>query len=357
MRIRPEDLYPPASGRPTRRPIDVRSPGEVARGALPGAVALPILDDDERHAVGLTYAEQGQEAAVAVGERITQPHMHTRRMAWREAADAEPSVFVCWRGGMRSDLARTLSDRPDVPTVEGGYKAVRGYLTDAVPPSLARRTPFVVTGPTGSGKTELLRALEAHPDLLALDLEGAAEHRGSAFGATGPQPAQATFEHRLALPLLLGREPLLLLEDESRNVGSVHLPAAVFDVVRSAPLVRLETTDDARVRRIHAEYAADPARRDGVAAARATLSAAIGRLKRRLGGATTERMVAVLEDVEAQGAWFDPEAFRPVVLPLLHDYYDPLYRKATPDAGRSVAVRGTEEEVRSWIEMRAREAA
>ncbi len=355
--MRPEDLYPPAGGRPARRPIDVRSPGEVAKGALPGAVALPILDDDERHAVGLAYAREGQEAAVAVGERVTAPHLHARRAAWQAAADGEPSAFVCWRGGMRSDLARTLSERPDTPTVEGGYKAIRRHLMDGLAPSLARRTPFVVTGPTGSGKTDLLHRLAGRGGLLALDLEGAAEHRGSAFGAMGPQPAQATFEHRLALPLLLGREPFVLLEDESRNVGGVHLPAAVFDVVRSAPLVRLEVSDAARLHRIHAAYAAAPARREGVPAARAALAAAIRRLKRRLGGATTERMVAVLEDAEAQGAWFDAEAFRAVILPLLHDYYDPLYRKATPDEGRAVVVRGDEEEVASWIELRTREAA
>ena len=35
--------------------IDVRAPVEFARGALPGAVNLPLRDDAERHAVGIRY--------------------------------------------------------------------------------------------------------------------------------------------------------------------------------------------------------------------------------------------------------------------------------------------------------------
>jgi tRNA 2-selenouridine synthase len=206
-----------------------------------------------------------------------------------------------------------------------------------------------VTGPTGSGKTELLRAVQRLDGLLALDLEAAAEHRGSAFGATGPQPAQATFEHRLMLPLLLGDEPRLLVEDESRNVGRVHLPAPLHEVVRSAPLLVLEASLEGRVRRIHREYALEPARRHGREATLATLVAGVRRLRRRLGAAPTDRMAAVLEDVHAQDAWEDVEAFRPVIEPLLRDYYDPLYRRATPTEGRRVAARGPHEELLRWL--------
>ena len=33
--------------------IDVRAPVEFAQGALPGAVNLPLMIDDERHQVGI----------------------------------------------------------------------------------------------------------------------------------------------------------------------------------------------------------------------------------------------------------------------------------------------------------------
>jgi tRNA 2-selenouridine synthase len=353
MLVRPDDLYPPRAGAPARRVIDVRSPGEVARGAVPGAVELPILDDDERHAVGLRYAEEGQEAAIEEGRLRTEADMPRRTAAWRTAAAEMPSAFLCWRGGMRSELAQRFADHPGTPRVEGGYKALRAHLTASLEPSLARRRTWVLTGLTGSGKTELLTAAASLPALLALDLEGAAEHRGSAFGATGPQPAQATFEHRLLIPLLLGDEPTLLLENESSNVGRVHLPAPVHELVRSSPLLVLEEGLEARVRRIHREYALAPSRRHGEEATLAELVGAVRRLKRRLGAEPTERMAAALEDAHAQGAWHDPEAFRPVIEPLLRDYYDPLYRKATPTEGRTVAARGGREELLAWMRTNA----
>jgi tRNA 2-selenouridine synthase len=321
----------------------------VARGAIPGAPTLPILEDDERHAVGLRYAEEGQAAATREGELRTRDDMARRAAAWRAAASERPSAFFCWRGGLRSELAQRLAGDPATPRIEGGYKALRAHLVGSLPGSLARRVPLVVSGSTGCGKTELLATAAELPTILALDLEGAAEHRGSAFGATGPQPAQATFEHRLAIPLLLGCEPWLLLENESRNVGRVHLPAPLYEVVACAPRIVLEASLDERLRRIHRDYADVPARRRGVEPVLAELQEAVRRLRRRLGAEATERMIEVLSEVRRQGAWHDPEAFRPVIEPLLRDYYDPAYRKATPEQGRPVLARGDREELLEWL--------
>ena len=347
--ISPRSLFPPRAGAPTRRLVDVRAPVEVARGAIPEAVHLPILTDEERHAVGLRYAEEGQDAAVAEGERLTAPDMPRRARAWREACDEAPSAFMCWRGGMRSERAQGFAGHPDAPRVDGGYKAVRAHLVESLEASVARRRPLVITGPTGSGKTELLAAAAHLPSLLALDLEGAAEHRGSTFGSLGPQPAQATFEHRLALPLLLGDEDTLLLEDESRNVGRVHLPEPLYRVLRTAPLLVLEDTLQARLRRIHREYVVAPALRNGEEAALEGLAADVARLRRRLGAERVEALTAVLRDAYDQNAWHDPEAFRPFIEPLLTRYYDPLYRKATPDGERTVLARGDREELLAWL--------
>lgn len=352
--IAPADLFPAGGGGPARRVVDVRAPSEVARGEIPGALALPILTDLERHEVGLRFARDGQAAAVAEAERLTRADMPRRVSAWRRACEEAPSTFLCWRGGMRSERAQALTGDGRTPRVEGGYKAVRGYLLASVPGSLARRTTVVVTGPTGSGKTELLARVAAHPDLLALDLEAAAEHRGSSFGAMGDQPAQATFEHRLALPLLLGSERTLVLEDESRNIGRVHLPAPVYDALRSAPLLVLEDDLSARVRRIHRDYAVTAAHRHGQAAAFAELEAGILRLRRRLGARLTDTLAGALRDAHESGAWDDVDAFRAVIEPLLTEYYDPLYRKATETAARPVLARGDGEELSAWLTSDAR---
>lgn len=87
MLVSPAELYPPLAGAPTRRGIDVRSPAEVARGAIPDTRVLPILEDDERHAVGLRYAQEGPEAATYEGEARTREAMPVRAAAWRAAAE------------------------------------------------------------------------------------------------------------------------------------------------------------------------------------------------------------------------------------------------------------------------------
>ena len=43
--------------------IDVRSPSEYALDHLPGAINLPVLDDDERRVVGTLHAQESAFAA------------------------------------------------------------------------------------------------------------------------------------------------------------------------------------------------------------------------------------------------------------------------------------------------------
>ena len=50
--------------------IDTRSPTEFAKGSLPTAVNLPLMNNDEREAVGRCYKEQGQAAAIRLGHEL-----------------------------------------------------------------------------------------------------------------------------------------------------------------------------------------------------------------------------------------------------------------------------------------------
>ena len=43
--------------------IDVRSPGEYQRGTIPGAVNIPLFDDEERALIGTLYKKEGTEEA------------------------------------------------------------------------------------------------------------------------------------------------------------------------------------------------------------------------------------------------------------------------------------------------------
>ena len=351
MQVAAADLYPPGAGRPRYRLLDVRAPIEVERGALPWSVNLPILEDDERHRVGIRYQEAGQEAATALGYELTEPHMAARVAAWRSASAEQPSAIFCWRGGLRSELAQRFLGCDDVPRVTGGYRALRRHLQAALPGAVARKRPLVVAGLTGVGKTELLQALGVLPDVQALDLEAAAHHRGSAFGGlTLPQPAQASFENRLAAELELSPAPWLLLEDEGHKIGVREVPESIVRMIWSAPVLLLELPMAERLVRLHREYVAEPAAAHGIEATRNTLEAVLLKLKRRLGGALVARAHAALADAVAQGAWFDPAAHAGWLGEVLERYYDPVYAKALQKLARPVAARGTHEELIAWMD-------
>jgi tRNA 2-selenouridine synthase len=347
--IAPADVYPAGGRSPGFTVIDLRAPIEVARGELPGSVNLPILEDQERHLVGIRYKEAGQDAAVDLGHRLTEEAMPRRVAAWRDVARRGPAVVTCWRGGMRSSLAQGFLGHPLVPRVEGGYKALRAHLLSGLEGALGGRRVLVLTGMTGTGKTDLLESLAGSPGLLALDLEGLARHRGSAFGALGPQPAQQTFENDLAARVVLDDGRTILLEDESRRVGALHLPEPLFRRMTEGPVLLLEAPWHERIARIHRQYIVEPAERLGRDRALAALKEATGRLRRRLGSDLVEGLLAVLDSAFAGDEWRMPETLEPFIGPLLSEYYDPLYRRAVEAMGRTVIARGTRGELEAWL--------
>ena len=345
--LEPPDLYPAYKDVPAFQLLDVRAPVEVARGAMPFAAYGPILSDEERHEVGIRYRQAGQDEAVALGYDLTDAVMDERVRAWREVCEAGPTAVMCWRGGMRSKLATEFIGRADVPRVRGGYKALRNYVMGELETSLAKKEAYVIGGMTGSGKTALLHDLSGQKDILALDLEGEAKHRGSAFGSLlEPQSAQATFENSLAVKLLLSSQRVLLLEDESRNIGHRQLPEPIFQAISEGPVILVEESVASRVNQIHQDYVLSLSDAHGVEATKTYLQESLLRLKKRLSAEVVARGVKGLE--AAQSAWADPSAHT-WIEPLLSEYYDPLYRKGLKTMNRPVIFRGSREECKLWI--------
>ncbi len=352
-------MYPIGAGAPARALLDVRAPVEVGRGSLPFAAALPLMTDDERHLVGVRYAEAGQAAAVALGYELAGPHLPERTAGWRTAAEraaaaGTPLAVTCWRGGLRSRLVTEMIDRSDVDRVEGGYKALRALLTAGLAAQLTRFETIVVTGLTGTGKTDLLTALAGAPGLHALDLEGLARHRGSAFGAEDrPQPAQATFENAVGAEVRLAPDGLLVVEDESRYVGRRLLPDALSAVMETAPLVVLEAPRAERIARIHDAYVVRPTARHGAAAVAERLENDVHRVRQRLGGGRTSEVLAALS--EARSAWEDAEAHAVWIGRLLDGYYDRLYARARERKARPVLAQGDAPALLAFLRSRAAE--
>ena len=329
--------------REARPLIDVRSPAEFRRGTVPGAVNLPLLTDEERDAVGKTYKTDGHDAAVALGHELVADHNKASRVAsWRAFAAEHPQALItCWRGGLRSQIAQAwLADAGiDLPRVSGGFKALRHFCLDTMQTASTRRF-VVVGGRTGSGKTQVVRAASAH-----VDLEAIANHRGSAFGGFAtPQPAPVTFENALAVALLkLSPEQPVAVEDESRTIGRLAVPVALYNAMQHAPIVLLEVNDADRIDNIYREYvveADDP---------EPHLTAALSRIERRLGGVRSREIAALMDTAFRADASGRGDAHRSWIRRLLEYYYDPMYDYQLAGKKDRIVMRGGTREVVDYL--------
>jgi tRNA 2-selenouridine synthase len=352
--IVPADVFPLGGKKAAFQLLDVRAPVEVHRSRIPGALSLPILNDEERAAVGTCYHVHGNAAAVALGVELTAPHREARVARWREAVGASerPTAFACWRGGQRSGIATRWLGDPNVSRVQGGTQALRRYLMASLESQFAQTETLVISGLTGCGKTDLLHALlkVVPQDVLALDLEGLANHRGSAFGGfPAGQPAQQTFENDLAATVHLAAPRMTLLEDEARFVGRVEVPEYIFTKIRQSPVVILEATQAERVARIVREYVIEPTELSSRAAVYEDLEAKINKLAKRLGGVRMAECLEALACADHEERWFSVDAHTPWVDVLLRHYYDKFYNRTVTRLARPVAFQGCAEEVLAWF--------
>ncbi len=342
-----------------QRPLlDLRAPVEFAQGALPGAVNAPLLNDEERHQVGIRYKEAGQEAAIELGKSFYTAEVRERRLEeWRRFAAHHPDgLLYCFRGGLRSKLTQQLLHEAGItiPRVRGGYKAMRRFLIEATEQVLGERQLLVIGGYTGVGKTDLINLL---PN--SIDLEGLANHRGSAFGRrVTPQPTQIDFENALAVVLLKchhNSDAPIYVEDEGRNIGSCGLPRVLVDAMQRAPILLLEAALARRVEIGIRDYVSNPIvenqKQDGAAGfghfAEATGSS-LARIARRLGGTRYQQAVTLLDNALASHAVTQTaDEFEPLVRFLLEHYYDPMYQYQLEKKVDRIVFRGSAEQIRA----------
>ncbi|KAL3925322.1 MAG: hypothetical protein SGILL_000479 [Bacillariaceae sp.] len=239
--------------------LDVRAEVEFVKGAFPNSVNIPILDDEQRHLVGTCYKEKGPKAAFDLGVELVTPVKEQRIKAWKTFSAANPSGYLyCFRGGSRSQISQAGLKEAGVeyPLVDGGYKRMRQFLIDEL--EKVQSMPIVmIGGRTGSGKTHLLKQLPHY-----VDLEGLANHRGSAFGGlVNPQPTQINFENAVATEFLKlrqsGNHPIFI-EEEGRRIGRRILPLSMHKaMLDDFPVVELETPMEDRVKICVQDYVTD----------------------------------------------------------------------------------------------------
>ncbi len=318
--------------------IDVRAPIEFEQGAMPAAINLPLMNNDERAAVGICYKQQGSDAALALGHKLVAGEIRQQRIdAWRAACLQNPhGILCCARGGQRSHIVqRWLHDAGiDYPLVEGGYKALRQTAIQATI-ELAQKPIVLIGGCTGCGKTLLV---QQQPN--GVDLEGLARHRGSAFGRTlQPQLSQASFENLLAAEMLKtdAHQDLRLwvLEDESRMIGSNHLPECLRERMTQATIavvedpfeIRLERLNEEYFLRMHHDFTHAYGDEQGWQGYCEYLHHGLSAIKRRLGLQRYNELAARLDAaLTTQLTTGSTDGHLAWLVPLLEEYYDPMYR-------------------------------
>ena len=325
--------------------IDVRSPAEYNHAHIPAAYNLPLFSDEERKIVGTTYKQDSRETAIKIGLDFFAPKMRkmveeveeimgNRQHAINTNSTRSPManylLIYCWRGGMRSAGVGWLMDLYGfkVYSLAGGYKQFRNYVLDTF------KLPFqfnIIGGYTGSGKTEVLKALNQQREPV-IDLEEIAKHKGSAFGNidSEKQPTQEMFDNVLAEELrsksMVSKsinqynEPAIndsitndsmitiWLEDESQRIGDVNIPHELWKTMRQSPIYFLDISFEKRLDHIVKEYGNLDKEK---------LINSIFRIQRRLGGLETKNAINfLLEDNTI-------ECFR-----ILLKYYDKWYLKS-----------------------------
>ena len=316
--------------------IDVRSEGEYRHAHIPGAVSLPLFNNEERKIIGTAYKQQSREKAIKIGldlfgkkmvSMVEQVEALTASLSIPDQPESGESIapdagkktvyLHCWRGGMRSASVAWLLDLYGfkVYTLAGGYKAFRNWVLQQFDKAYRFK---ILGGYTGSGKTFTLAQMK-QSNAVVIDLEALAQHKGSAFGSFDmpSQPSQEMFENTLALALYRAaspagdtdqaQTPVIWLEDESQRIGNLILPQGIWNMMRAAPVVFLDIPFEERINHVIAGYGDCP---------KDELINATLRIKKRLGGQETKIAINYLEANETKAAFS-----------ILLAYYDRLYNR------------------------------
>lgn len=286
--------------------IDVRTPAEFAQGHIPNAYNIPLFTDDERVVVGTKYKQANKEAAVLVGLEFVGPKLVSFVKQATKIAYRNEILVHCWRGGMRSGSMAWLLDFAGikVSTLIGGYKSYRQHIREDFQRSA---NCIILSGTTGSGKTEILKNIEQLGEQV-IDLEGIAHHKGSAFGALGqePQPSNEHFENLLAEKWrTLDFTRPIWIEDESEKIGNITICQSFFKQMQQAKIVQIVLNKELRIKRLVNEYACFDTE---------LLKTSINKIAKRLGGLDVKLCMEAIDNKDFA-----------TVADLTLNYYDKAY--------------------------------
>lgn len=290
--------------------IDVRSPGEYKLSTIPGAINLPLFDDDERKIIGTTYVQESIEKAKMLGiEAISKKLPQLFEIVLDLKKKYHNLIFFCSKEGMRSSSLVALLTTLGINayTLSGGYKEYRAWILKDIENILKDIKFVVIHGNTGVGKTTILKRMqELGNDVL--DLEKCANHRGSFFGSVGlgEQNSQKHFDSLVYQTLKYRKCDMVFVEGESRRIGKIIIPEVLFNAMNSGIHIKITADMDIRVKNIISEYTSGSSKE---------IIDALSNLRKYISNKTVDEYI---EKVMKSN-------YEEVALDLMTRYYDPMY--------------------------------
>ena len=303
--------------------IDVRAPSEFILGAVPTSKNLPILSNNERTEVGKMYKENGNEAAIEKGYSLVNGKIKDKRISnWIKFVKRNPQAqMYCARGGLRSKIAQNWLKEigVNIDIVEGGFKALRNTCIEVLDSASSDNKEWIIiAGKTGSGKTKMIKQISN-----SIDLEGLANHRGSAFGGFETlQPTPVNFENNLAYQYLNISSNKVYIEDESKTIGRLVIPKKFFNKMNSSTLVLIQEPMENRIKNIYHEYVSKEIEQTGEHKVLISLRSKLQKISKRLGGTNYKIVDNLIKDAFQKN---DYNIHYEWIKTLLESYYDKMY--------------------------------
>ena len=303
--------------------IDVRAPSEFILGAVPTSKNLPILSNNERTEVGKMYKENGNEAAIEKGYSLVNGKIKDKRISnWIKFVKRNPQAqMYCARGGQRSKIAQDWLKEigVDIDIVEGGFKALRNTCIEVLDSASSDNKEWIIiAGKTGSGKTKMIKQISN-----SIDLEGLANHRGSAFGGFETlQPTPVNFENNLAYQYLSISSNKVFIEDESKTIGRLVIPKKFFNKMNSSTLVLIQEPIENRIKNIYNEYVSKEIELTDEHKVLISLRSKLQKISKRLGGTNYKIVDNLIKDAFQKN---DYNIHYEWIKTLLESYYDKMY--------------------------------
>jgi tRNA 2-selenouridine synthase len=310
--------------------IDVRSENEFANNAIPYSVNLPILDNIERHKVGLIYAQYSKEKALSLAYYYAKiKEKDFIKNAVNLSKDKEVIVY-CWRGGVRSKYVCALLQKYNinVKRLQSGQKGFRKIVQDFL---YNNTVPVVsLSGLTGCGKSEILEYIQkTFPGFPVIHLEQCAGHASSVFGEIRfllkgeTCKNQQQFETNIfmeILPYISDTNPLpvFLSENESKKIGGLNIPPAVQNGLEKQNYINLECVLHKRVLRLVKDYFVnDMADENLKNSAKEKVAEQLNFLSKKL---SREKIIQYKELIRNN-------KFSDFLTDILENYYDRIYKR------------------------------